>query len=372
MTSKETLKSRRVLLVDDDQSIRHSLSYYFRNKVGSFMALETAEEALGHLQDQVYDVVICDYRLPGMNGLGFFQQLNRRLPGALKILITAFGSLDVAMEAIKMGVHDFIMKPFQAATVEKSITGLIAKQKKESAGILVDGGKLREAEGQRLEQLEFLLGRISHQINNTLQGLWGNAEMGFLEVEEDNLLKARFNNILNGLKQVFILNKQLTCISKTFNTEPKIFDLNTVIVKCIHKYHDLIKIYGINVERHFDIKVIVKCDSKYLTDILDNILLNAIQGLHDNNQEHKVLEIYITHIGRNAQVIIIDNGIGMETEVVEKVFQKGFTTKERGNGMGLYIVNRLAQEIGATINLKSEKGKGTVVAITLPQYCRED
>lgn len=221
MTTKETLKSRRVLLVDDDQSIRLSLSYYFRKKVGSFMALETAEQALGHLQDQAYDVVICDYRLPGMNGLGFFQELNRRRSGSLKILITAFGNLEVALEAIKIGVHDLIMKPFQAATVEKSITGVIAKQEKESPGILVDGQMLREMEGKQLEQLEFLLGKISHQINNTLQVLWGNAEIGLLEVKENEDLKVRFNNIFNGLGQLSVLNKQLTCLGRALKAERK-------------------------------------------------------------------------------------------------------------------------------------------------------
>ena len=372
MNSIGTLKSRKILLVDDDQSIRLSLSYYFRNKAGAFVALETAEQALGHLKEQAYDVIICDYRLPGMSGLGFFQELNRQTPGALKILITAFGNLDVALDAIRMGVHDFIMKPFQAATVEKSITGLIAKQEKETAAILVDGKMLKGAEGKRLEQLEFLLGKTSHQINNTLQGLLGSVEMALLEAKGDDPLKRRFDSILNGIELMMSLSKDLKWISRKIKAEPEVFDVFYLMERCISKYDDLIKKCGIVIQRHIGKQVIVNTDINYLTDIIDNVLLNAIQGLEENGKKHKILDIHIRNIGYTAQIIIVDNGIGMESDVVEKVFQKGFTNKAQGNGMGLYIVKRLVQEIGATINLKSEKGKGTVVDIILPQFCGED
>ena len=372
MTTKETLKSRKILLVDDDQSIRLSLSYYFRNKVGAFMALESAEEALDHLKDEAYDIIICDYSLPGMDGLAFFKELNGHNYRVLKILVTAFGNLEIAVQAIRMGVHDFIMKPFQAATVEQSITGLIYKQGKEMAAILVDGKMLAGAEGKRLEQLEFLLGKTSHQINNTLQGLLGNAEMGLLEVREDGPLKIRFNNIVNGLEQVLHLSKDLTSISKTLKAKPEVFEIVLLMERCISKYDDLIKRYGIQVYKHFDKHVTVNTDRQYLYDIVDNLLINAIQGLYADNKIDKKLTILIEDIGITVHIRIIDNGTGIEPEIIEKVFQKGFTTKEEGNGMGLYMVERLAREIGATISLKSEKGKSTVAEIALPQSGRED
>ena len=372
MTTKETLTSRKILLVDDDESIRLSLSYYFRNKVGAFMALESAEEALDHLKDEAYDIILCDYSLPGLDGLAFFQELSRQNNRVLKILVTAFGNLEIAVQAIRIGVHDFIMKPFTAATVEKSITGLIDKQGKEMAAILVDGKMLAGAEGRRLEQLEFLLGKTSHQINNTLQGLLGNAEMGRLEVREDGPLKIRFDNIVNGLEQVLHLSKDLTCINKTLKTELEIFEVDSLMERCISKYDDLISKYEINVIKHYDKHIMVNTDRHHLYNIIDNLLLNAIQGLYADYKINKRLTILIEDIGFTVHIRILDNGIGIEPEILDKVFQKGFSTKEQGNGMGLYLVNSLAQEIGATMSLKSEKGKGTVAEITLPQFCRED
>lgn len=372
MTSKGMLKDRKILLVDDDQSIRLSLSYYFRNKVGAFLALETAEQGLAHLEDEAYDVIICDYRLPGMDGLGFFRELNRNGHQALKVLITAFGKLEVAVEAIKMGVHDFIMKPFTAATVEQSISGLIDKQEKEIAAILVDGKRLREMEGKEQEKLGFWLGQTSHRMNNLLQGLVGNAEMGLLEARESDPLKTRFDNILNGLEEVVGLNKNLTKISQTAKTEPERFDVVSLMERCISNYDDLLKQYGINIKRHFDEQLMVNTKRIYLADIIDNVLLNAIQAIYADSKQEKTLSVYINKLGSTIQIKIIDNGMGMEPEIIKKAVSGGFTTKPQGNGMGLYITHHLARRIGATISLESEKGKGTMVGIMLPPGYRED
>lgn len=372
MTSKGMLKDRKILLVDDDQSIRLSLSYYFRNKVGAFLALETAEHGLTHLKDEAYDVIICDYRLPGMDGLGFFQEVNRHNYQGLKILITAFGKLEVAVEAIKMGVHDFIMKPFTAATVEQSISGLIDKQEKEIAAILVDGKRVNGLKEEPHDKLNFYLGKTSHRMNNLLQGLVGNAEMGRLEARESNLLKTRFDNILNCLEQVMGLNKNMTSINKTLKTEPEKFDVVSLMERRISNYDDLVKRYGIDIKRHFEKEVIVNTKRVYLTDIIDNILLNAIQALYENTKNEKTLAVYIKKLGSTIQLIVIDNGTRMEPEVLKKAVSGGLTTKQEGNGMGLYITHHLANEIGATVSLESEKGKGTVVGITLPPFDWEE
>lgn len=372
MTSKETLKNRKILLVDDDQSIRLSLSYYFRNKAGAFLTLATAEQGLAHLKDEAYDVIICDYRLPGMDGLGFFREMNRCGHQALKILITAFGKLEVAVEAIKMGVHDFIMKPFTAATVEQSISGLIDKQEQEIAAILMDGKKLSEQKGKPQDKLEFYLGKTSHRMNNLLQGLVGNAEMGLLEARESNLLKTRFDNILIGLEQLIGLNKNMTFINNTLKIEPEMVDVSSLMESRICNYDDLIKRYGINIKRHFEKEVIVNTNRVYIADIIDNILLNAIQALYETTKNKKTLSIHVKKLGSSIKIIIIDNGPGMAPEVLKKAVSGGFTTKLRGNGMGLYITHYLAREIGATISLESKKGKGTFVEIKVPPCDVED
>ena len=119
------LKKMQILLIDDDEWIRDSLTLFFEGEGCCLSALETAEEALDAFKERSYDIVIADYMLPGMDGLKFFEHLQKSYPGVIKILITAYGSKGVVSEASKLGIHDFIDKPFTSETIEKSLLRLM-------------------------------------------------------------------------------------------------------------------------------------------------------------------------------------------------------------------------------------------------------
>ena len=115
----------KILLVDDDEWIRDSLSLFFEAEGCNLLALETAEEGIEAIERQEYDIVISDYRLPGMNGLEFLKKVKDKQPEAVEILITAYGSDEILKEAKKMGVQDFISKPFTSENVEASLSRLL-------------------------------------------------------------------------------------------------------------------------------------------------------------------------------------------------------------------------------------------------------
>ena len=121
----EKLKEMKVLFIDDDEWIRNSLSLYFKHEGCHLMALESAEEGLDELKRLSYDIIICDYSMPGMNGLEFFKRIHKSQPDVLKILITAYSNEQVIHEAIKTGVHDFIKKPLMFEIIEDSLSRLI-------------------------------------------------------------------------------------------------------------------------------------------------------------------------------------------------------------------------------------------------------
>ena len=121
----DLLKNTKILLIDDDQYIRNSLVFYFKKKTRAFMALETAEKALELIKHEQFDVVICDYKLPGMDGLEFFLKLHELQPEALRIFITAFANDDVAISAGGIGIDDFIEKPFTTRDIEESLKRLL-------------------------------------------------------------------------------------------------------------------------------------------------------------------------------------------------------------------------------------------------------
>ena len=119
------LKEKRLLLIDDDEWIRDSLSLFFELQGCSLVALETAEEGLKELSRKSYDIIIADYKLPGMNGLEFFKRIAKFNRHTIKIFISAYGSAELIAEARKTGVGEFIEKPFTTGSIEASLDRLL-------------------------------------------------------------------------------------------------------------------------------------------------------------------------------------------------------------------------------------------------------
>ncbi|MFA6498957.1 MAG: response regulator [Desulfurivibrionaceae bacterium] len=122
------LQGMNVLLVEDDQWIRDSLRRFFANENCALMAVETGEDALEIIKDNNCDIIITDYRLPGMDGLAFLKRAQSLNAGVKKILITAYMTEAVISEAFRLGVHEFIEKPFSTEDLEEALSRILEKK----------------------------------------------------------------------------------------------------------------------------------------------------------------------------------------------------------------------------------------------------
>lgn len=137
----EVLKDMKILLVDDDESIRDSLHMLFLSEGIHIDTLETAEEGLAAVKDRAYDIIITDHRLPGMDGLTFLRHIQTLCPAAFKVLITAYGGYDMLISAAELGVNEYIEKPFSSRLIMNALSKLIERKNgrgtKESKGDLL-------------------------------------------------------------------------------------------------------------------------------------------------------------------------------------------------------------------------------------------
>lgn len=125
----EKLRTMKTLLIDDDKWIRDSLSLFFQGEGCQLTTLETAEEGLKLLKNKDYQIIFADYYLPGINGLEFFHRIRDSHSCAIKILITAHGNNQLEADASKLGIHDFIEKPFTTGSIEESLNRLLINHK---------------------------------------------------------------------------------------------------------------------------------------------------------------------------------------------------------------------------------------------------
>ncbi|MCA9580093.1 MAG: sigma-54-dependent Fis family transcriptional regulator, partial [Myxococcales bacterium] len=101
------------LVVDDEEPMRHMLELLLRRAGFSVKTVESGERALEFVDAEAVDVVLSDVRMPGLDGLGLTERLSAQHPEITVVMMSAFGSVDLALEAMKRGAYDYISKPFK-------------------------------------------------------------------------------------------------------------------------------------------------------------------------------------------------------------------------------------------------------------------
>ena len=125
----------RVLVVDDHRQARESMSDVLRQAGHHVQCVSSALEALKVLDRESFDVVITDLQMPGMTGLDFVRQLEKRPHGAQIVMVTAYATVASAVEAMRHGAFDYIEKPFAADRLEKLVERAMGH------GRLIDAGQ---------------------------------------------------------------------------------------------------------------------------------------------------------------------------------------------------------------------------------------
>jgi DNA-binding NtrC family response regulator len=133
MNSFNELKKLKTLLVDDDELIRDSLKIAFSAKGCAMRVAESAEEGLEAIAEEEFDIIISDFRLPCMNGLEFLKLAAISHPDAVRLLITAYRDDHIFPEAVRIGVNEFIEKPFSVKVFVNLLALAIKHQERNRA-----------------------------------------------------------------------------------------------------------------------------------------------------------------------------------------------------------------------------------------------
>lgn len=126
------MKDNSVLIVDDEKNIRLTLSQALEVLEVETATAADGEEALARLKEKEFSLILLDLKMPGMDGMEVLRQVSKIRPDIRIIILTAYGTVESAVEAMKLGAADFIQKPFAA----EEIRGLVSR--------VLDRGKIDE------------------------------------------------------------------------------------------------------------------------------------------------------------------------------------------------------------------------------------
>ena len=139
------ISGNHVLIVDDELNMRHMLQIMLKKEGYIAETASNGTEALSIMEETNFDFILCDIKMPKMDGMAFLDSARQKFPGKTFIMMSAYGTVDTALEAMKKGAYDYISKPFK--TDEVLLTLKKAKERellKEENLVLQD--KLRKIE----------------------------------------------------------------------------------------------------------------------------------------------------------------------------------------------------------------------------------
>ncbi len=134
----------RVMIIDDEESMRHMLSVILKREGSEAVAFADAGKALAAVESDDFDFVLCDIKMPGMDGLEFLKALKSRKPEQTVIMMSAYGTVDTAIECMKLGAYDYVSKPFKSDEILVTLKKAEERERLKRENLRLKGDVVRE------------------------------------------------------------------------------------------------------------------------------------------------------------------------------------------------------------------------------------
>jgi signal transduction histidine kinase len=361
-------QSLRLLLIEDDEDdatlvlreLRRSGYDIVHTRVETRQALERELDAGS------WNVIVSDYALPHFDGLSAYSLVRERGLDVPFLIVSGKIGEDVAVAAMKAGVHDFVLKDRLGR-----LGPAVARELRE-AELRAERRKLQEhlMLSDRLASLGMLAASVAHEINNPLASVLMNLEFSLANAQE----QGSFQESLQAMREAFSgaglirdIIRDIKIFSRPDGHHFGPTDVHRVLDSALRMAHNqlfhrarLVKDYG-------ELPPVHGSEAR-LGQVFLNLIINAAQAVPDGHRDANEVRVVTRQDGERVRVEIRDTGPGIPPELRERIFEPFFTTKDasKGTGLGLSTVYGIVQQSGGSITVASELGKGTTFSILMP------
>ncbi|MDR6784215.1 signal transduction histidine kinase [Pedobacter africanus] len=376
-----------ILIVDDRPENIIALEALLQRSDINIISTTNPNEALRLSWEMDIAIAMIDVQMPEMDGFELVEILksNPRTKEILIIFVTAISKeTKYAVKGLNTGAVDYLYKPLDPFVTSAKVDSFIQfvrnqreiKNKNRELEAyqkeLIKAKELAE-QGKRIK--DNFLANMSHEIRTPINGIIGIAQLLKKTALSDeqremvNLLEISSNSLLGVINDVLDLSKIESGKFKINRTATDIVKICEAVVNLL-RIPSLEKKLALNLELDPELPKMILADSLRLNQILMNLIGNAIKFTHEGSVTLSV-EI-LNHKGNNLQIrfSVIDTGIGIAEENIEKIFEtfeqadEQTTIKFGGTGLGLSIVRNLAKLKGGILEVQSEEFKGSTFSFT--------
>jgi len=374
-----------VLLVDDEIQILTILAEMLEVAGIQVHICNGGDDALAYLDNHQIEVMVSDLRMPGMNGLELLQKARAKDPDLQMVILTGFGDMKSAVEALRAGAYDYLSKPIDAERLVQTLKiGAEQRRLKIENRILIEN----LVEASRLKT-DFLHG-MSHEIRTPLGHITGFAEILEQTVDGLNDKQHRYLKNIQGAahRLLGMFDDMLQYADMSMEGE---LQLSPVLVSDLIRQvrstlADAIHRQCITVEVHMpEPEPVVVADFSICEKMLEVIVKNAVQFSPPNSTIEIRAEVCsepdITEEQRPQLLVpsekwlhlsVKDQGPGIAPEAQERIFNlfeqgDGSLSREHeGTGLGLALGRSLARRHNGLLTLQSTVGEGSTFTFVIP------
>lgn len=384
--------SAKILIVDDDRVILELASIILRSDGYNVRTAGDGILALNLLAEEPFDLVLLDFMMPGKDGLQVLKEIKDDFPDIAVIIFTGMGSENIAVNAMKAGAADYIIKPFRnhdllertnvvlrSRRLELQNRELLAEREHHLQEIQqwnmelerrvaeksqeLEAAQVEIIQAEKLATLGHLAAGLTHEIRNPLNSINLFAQI----LKSDHAASPQSVEFLERIQSEIdridnLLIKLLGVSRRTQNRVDSVVEVNLVAEEVLKSFQSQFAAQQIQLQVEIIPTPAFYGDQEAVRQIFTNLISNALHSMSEGGE----LSFSVVPIQNSIQIKVSDNGCGIPLEHQARVFDPFFTTRTKGIGFGLSSVLRIIKTYKGRISLSSQSGQGTTFTVILP------
>ncbi|MDD2542519.1 MAG: response regulator [Desulfuromonadaceae bacterium] len=380
-----------VVIIDDDRNILELTSLILSKNGFQPYSATRASEGFELISRYAPELVLLDYMMPDMDGLFALQQIKTRFPDTYVVMLTGKGSEEVAVELMKNGASEYILKPFNNRNLMERLKNVLrireielhnrALQKQQEhllyeieqwnlelqKRVREESEALQNAQeeiiqSEKLAAMGYLSAGMAHEIRNPLNSIALFVQLLRQTTTEPDQLEHQAK-ILKEVERIDSIIRKLLDSSRRTRFISSDVQINQVIDNALEVFSPQIESRKIHVDRQYHcVPRPITADPAELEQIFTNLFLNALDAMSRGGR----LAIELFELDGLVVIRVGDTGTGIAADVLPSIFEPFFSTKSRGTGMGLPVAQRIARMYEGNMNVECSSPEGTTFRLEFP------
>ena len=348
-------------------------------------------DGIEQLKTRRFDLALLNLNLPDSRDIDTLHTVMKASQGEAIIVLTDTDDEILSLKALKLGAQDSLNKHrINSEAMHRSIlhaierSNLLRSHEARIEGLQCDATILRDITNQKkaedelfksekLESISLLAGGIAHDLNNMLTAILGNISILRIELGESHQHSAKLVAAEKASLQARLLTQQLLTFSKGGAPALEVTTISEMVEECAQFILRGSKV-KCSIEKDDDLWP-VDADKGQVSQVVNNLIINANQAMPDGgdirirmrNLQVRHAEVPALKLGDYICIEVGDEGIGISPHNLKKIFDPYFTTKTKGNGLGLASSYSIIKMHRGTITADSSIGKGSIFKVYLPK-----